>query len=125
MDPTPLNWAAVIAGTIASFALGMLWFSPKMFGKSWAEGSHNLQPPASPPIGAMVIQLIGTFVMALMVGLTETTQSIGAAFAGIAAIALIVAGMDLFSQKTGKATAIDAGFVVAMGILMIAAQALL
>ena len=124
MDPTPLNWTAVIAGTIAAFALGMLWFSPKMFGKAWSEGSHNIQPPAAPPIAAMIIQLIGTFVMALMVGLTETTQSIGAAIAGIFAIALIVAGMDLFSQKTGKATAVDAGFVVAMGALMIAAQAI-
>ena len=36
MDATLLNWPAVIAGTIAAFALGMIWFSPMMFGRAWA-----------------------------------------------------------------------------------------
>ena len=125
MDPTPLNWAAVISGTIAVFVLGMLWFSHAMFGKGWATGSHDIQPPASPPILAMVVQLAGTFTLALVIGLTETTQSIGAAIAAILATALLIAGMDLFSQKTGKATLIDAGYIVAAGVLMIVAHAIL
>ncbi len=122
---TALNWPAVIAGTIAAFALGMVWFSPMLFGKAWSTGSHNIRPPASPPVAAMVVQLIGTFVLALAVGLTETYQAIGAAIAAILAVALIVAGMDLFSQKSGKATLIDASYVVVAGALMILAQGLL
>ena len=47
------------------------------------------------------------------------------AVGAILAIALIVAGMDSFSQKSGKATAIDAGYVVVSGVLMILAQGLL
>jgi hypothetical protein len=31
-----LNWLAVGAGTIGAFLLGMIWFSPLMFGKGWA-----------------------------------------------------------------------------------------
>ncbi len=125
IEVTALNWPAVIAGTIAAFALGMIWFSPMLFGKAWSTGSHNIQPPDSPPVAAMVVQLAGTFALALVIGLTETYQAIGAAITAILATALLVAGMDLFSQKTGKATMIDASYIVVSGVLMIAAQALL
>lgn len=125
MDFALINWAAVVLGTIAAFGLGMLWFSPKMFGKSWAAGSHEIKQPDSPPITAMIIQLLGTVVLALVVGMTETNEAIMTAIGAIMAVALIVAGMDLFSQKSGKATLIDAGYVVAAGALMILAQGLL
>lgn len=125
MDIALMNWAAVIVGTVAAFGLGMLWFSPRMFGKAWAAGSHNIQAPASPPIMAMVIQFTGTAILALVVGITETNQAIMTAIGAILAVALFVAGMDLFSQKSGKATVIDASYVVASGALMILAQGLI
>ncbi len=33
-----VNWLAVIIGFVLSFALGWLWYSPKLFGVKWAEG---------------------------------------------------------------------------------------
>ena len=125
MEPTALNWPAVIAGTIAAFALGSVWFSPMMFGKTWSSGSHNIQPPDSPPMAAMAVQFVGTFAFALAIGLTETYGAIGAAITMILATALLVAGMDLFSQKSGTATLVDAGYIVAAGAIMILAQGLL
>ena len=125
MDAANLNWAAVIAGSIAAFVLGMLWFSPRLFGKGWSEGSHGISPPDSPPVLAMVLTFFGLFLLALVVGMTETAQAIGTAVAAIFAVALTIAGMDLFSQKTGKATLIDAGYIVACGVLMILAQGIL
>lgn len=125
MDIADMNWAAVALGAMAAYALGMLWFSPKMFGKSWAAGSHHIQPPASPPGMAMIIQFIGTVTLAFVVGMTETNEAIMTAIGAILAVALIVAGMDLFSQKSAKATLIDAGYVVAGGALMILSQAAL
>lgn len=125
MDLTLVNWAAVTVGTVAAFGLGMLWFSPRLFGQAWARGSHDLQPPAVPPIAAMLVQFLATFALALVVGLTETTNALATAFTAIFAVALFVAGMDLFSQKSGKATMIDAGYVLASGAVMIFAQALL
>ncbi len=120
-----LNWLAVGAGTIGAFVLGMVWFSPVMFGKGWSTGSHNIQPPQSPPVAAMIIQFLGTFALALVVGLTETTGALLTAIVAILATAFFVAGMDLFSQKTGKATLIDAGYIIAAGVIMIGAQGLL
>jgi len=125
MEPANLNWAAVIAGTVAAFALGMVWFSPRLFGRGWAEGSHGITPPERPPVLAMVLTFAGLVLLALVVGLTETAQAIGTAIAAVLAVAFTVAGLDLFSQKSGKATLIDAGYVVACGVLMIAAQAIL
>ncbi|MEO0383698.1 MAG: DUF1761 domain-containing protein [Pseudomonadota bacterium] len=125
MDISLVNWPAVAVGTVAAFVLGMLWFSPRLFGKASATGSHNIQPPASPPVMAMSIQLVATFLLALVVGMTETIGALVVAIAAILTVALFVAGMDLFSQKSGKATLIDAGYVVASGALMIVAQGIL
>ena len=125
MELANVNWPAVGAGTIGAFGLGMIWFSPILFGKGWSTGSHNIQPPDSPPVAAMVIQFLGTLLLALVVGLTETTGALLTAIAAILATALLIAGMDLFSQKTGKATMIDAGYIIAAGAIMILAQGLL
>ena len=119
-----LNWPAVLLGTVASFALGMVWFG-KLFGTTWAMGSHNLKLPPSPPYAAMLIQLIGTFLMAVLIGATETVHDLPTAVVAILAIAGLQLGGALFSQKTPTAALIDAGFVVAMGVLMIAAQTVL
>ena len=125
MDIALMNWGAVALGTVAAFGLGMIWFSPKMFGKAWSAGSHNIQPPQSPPVAAMVIQFLATLILALVVGITETDEAIFTAIGAIMTVALFVAGMDLFSQKSGKATLIDAGYIVAAGALMILSQGLL
>lgn len=125
MEFSGMNWAAVAAGTLAAYALGMAWFSPALFGKGWATGSHDISLPASPPVAAMVIQFLATLALALVVGMTETSNALFTAVLAILAVALFVAGMDLFSQKSGRATMIDAGYVLAGGILMILAHAVL
>jgi hypothetical protein len=119
-----MNWLAVIVGAALAFGLGMIWFSPVMFGRAWAAGSHGINPPASLPITAMLIQGLGTLALALVVGLADTGGLIGTAILAILAARLLVAGMDLFSQKTGGATLIDAGYIAAMGAIMILAQLL-
>ena len=117
-----MNWLAVIVGAALAFGLGMIWFSPVMFGSAWAAGSHGINPPASLPVTAMLIQGVGTLALALVVGLADTGGLIGTAILAILAASLLVAGMDLFSQKTGGATLIDAGYIAAMGAIMILAQ---
>ena len=125
MEPAVFNWLATAVGAAAAFGLGMIWFSPMMFGKTWSSGSHNIQPPASPPVAAMTVQLAGTVLLAAVVGLTAMSDALGTALAAIGATALLVAGMDLFSQKSTAATLVDAGYIVASGALMIAAQGLI
>ncbi|MDX8348519.1 hypothetical protein SLH49_11020 [Cognatiyoonia sp. IB215446] len=73
----------------------------------------------------MVIQFLGTLVLAIVVGVTATADALFTAILAIVTVALFVAGMDLFSQKTGKATLIDAGYILACGAIMIVAQGVL
>lgn len=120
----PLNWTAVIAGTVVAFGLGMLWFGP-LFGKAWAQGSHGIQPPARPPLAAMAVQLAGTFMLAIVIGLTAQTSALGTALAAIAAATFLHFAGSLFSQKSLSAALIDGSYIVAMGVIMIAAQGLL
>ena len=119
-----LNWTAIFAGTVLAFGLGLLWFGP-IFGRIWALGSHNIQPPQRPPLLAMGLQLTGTFLLALVVGLTEVRGDIWAALAAVAALTCLQAAGGIFSQKSLGASFVEGGFVLAMGFLMIAAQALL
>ena len=122
---TGVNWLAVGLGTVLAFGLGMLWFSPRMFGKGWAQGSHNLQPPATLPLGAMLAQLIGIALMAWIIGVTAVANALATALLIILAIAVLQLAAGLFGQKTRYAALVDAGYVVAMGALMIFAQAIL
>ena len=79
-----VNWLAVIVGTVLSFGLGMVWFG-QIFGKVWAAGSHNLSRPESLPLAAMLAQLTGTFLLALVIGATETIQDLPTAIVAILA----------------------------------------
>ena len=57
---TNISWLAVIVGAVASFLVGWLWYSEKLFGKKWAEGlGLNLGSASEMPALAMILQLLG------------------------------------------------------------------
>jgi hypothetical protein len=121
-----VNWLAVIIGAIIAYALGMLWFSPKMFGAKWALGS-GLDPkgPAKPPTAAIVVQAIGTFLLAWLVGVTAANNALATIIlAGLALIALM-AGGGLFIAKSSHAITAETAYVAAMLVIMIAVQGIL
>ena len=117
-----LNWLAVIVGTVVAFVLGMVWFTPKMFGRAWTAGMNDLQPPASPPILAIIVHLVGTFALALVIGITATQDMLITAILAILAAAILQSASGLFKQNGGKTVTIDAGYTIAMGAIMIIAQ---
>ncbi|MBK7212463.1 MAG: DUF1761 domain-containing protein [Bacteroidales bacterium] len=43
MDPSTVNWLAVIVSTIAFYVIGGLWYSPVLFGKIWMK-EVNMKP---------------------------------------------------------------------------------
>ena len=48
----------------------------------------------------------------------------GTAVLAVLAASILTAGMDLFSQKSAAATLIDAGYIAAMGAIMLLAHAI-
>lgn len=120
-----VDWIAVIAGAVAAFLLGWLWYSPMLFGKRWMEGV-GIEPGAACaiPVAAMVTQLIATFLLAWVVGVTAAQNALMTMILIVATLAFFNISGGLFAKKRKDAIAIEAGFIVAMAVVMIAAQAI-
>ncbi|WP_153797710.1 DUF1761 domain-containing protein [Foetidibacter luteolus] len=40
MDPSSINWLAVLVAGISAFVVGGIWYSPGLFGKAWMKDSN-------------------------------------------------------------------------------------
>lgn len=121
-----INWIAVIVGAIAAYGLGALWYSPKMFGKGWMEGVGLTEGDREKgqPVMAMVAQGVGTFLLAWVIGITETTGAIGLAILIAVMVSVLIKANGLFAQKSMYAIKVESGFVLTMVVIMIIAQAI-
>ena len=123
----PINWLAVIAGTIAFFVVGAIWYS-LLFGKVWQRevGLSNEQLKA----GANMPLIFGLcFVLEFVVVLTlghmfaflhpDTHQKMMLATGFGLAIMTPAVGINyLYQRKSLKLFLIDAGhFVVGMAVV--------
>lgn len=118
-----LSWIAIAAGTIISFLVGWVWYLPQVFGTIWAAGSRvELGSASEMPVFAMVTQLVGLFFLAMVIGLTASMNMLGTAIFSILATATFVASQGGFVQKTTAAIAIDFGYIVISGVIMIGLQ---
>lgn len=126
MEFAELNWIAVVTGAIAAFLFGWLVYSPILFAKVWAEGSNvELTPESKPPLAGMLLQILGLLCLATVVGVTATINALFTAILAILAAAFLVTSNGAFCKKSTAALAVDAGYIVGSGVLMIVAQAVL
>ncbi|QBX99780.1 DUF1761 domain-containing protein [Rhodophyticola sp. CCM32] len=120
--PETLNWLAVIVGTAVAFGAGWLWYGP-LFGRVWASGSGMSEADRdSIPMLAMVLQLAGLFLLALVIGVTATTEALGTALLAILAVAVLLMSAGAFMRKSTAAMLIDGFYAILAGVVMIAAQ---
>jgi len=125
MIPETLNWPAVILGTVVAFGAGWLWYG-KLFTTVWMTGSKLTEADRDPvPVLAMILQLVGLFLLALVIGVTATTDALGTAILAILAASVLIMSGDSFSRKSAAATAIDGGYAILAGALMILCQGIL
>lgn len=125
-QPETLNILAIIIGTIVAFLFGWLIYSPKVFGTKWAEGSGVvIGDAASMPVSAMLLQLIALFLLALVIGVTATTSALATAILAILAAAAFAVSSGAFLRKSTYALAVDGGYILGSGAIMILAQGLL
>jgi Protein of unknown function (DUF1761) len=123
MELAGLNWLAVIVGTVVAFLAGWLWYSPKLFGTGWAEGSKvELGSAQSMPVVAMAAQLAALFLLALVVGITAVHNQLFTAIFAILALAAFSVSGGAFTRKSNYALMVDGGYAVVAGILMIVVQ---
>lgn len=121
-----VNWIAVAIGTVVSFMLGWLWYSPALFGKKWAAGAGvDLGTASNMPAVALVTQLAATFSLAWLIGLAVGRHGFTIDVLIVAMPMLFIVSNGLFAKKSSYAIAVEAGFLVAMGLVMNVVQALL
>jgi hypothetical protein len=120
-----VNWIAVIVGAVLAYLLGWLWYSPKLFGRKWAEGVGLKSAPERLPIAAMTAQAIGTFLLSWVVGVTAANNALLTVILVVATIVALMLAGSLFTLKSSYAMLTEAGFVVAMAVVMIAVQGIL
>mgnify|MGYP001024036130 CR=1 FL=1 len=120
-----VNWLGVIAGTVVSFLAGWLWYSPKLFGTKWAEGSRvQLGNANEMPVGAMIAQVIGLFLMSWLVGVTMANNAVWTAILATLAFAILAYSGSMFSQKTAYARVVDFGYWIVSLVIMVICQSL-
>lgn len=123
METEALNWTAVLVGTVVSFFAGWIYYSVKPIRVTWATGTGiSSEPPEKMPMLAMALQVVGLFLLALVIGITAQSNALITALLAIFAAAAMVMAQDGFSQKSGAATIIDGIYVVLAGALMIVCQ---
>lgn len=118
-----VNWLAVGVGTVLSFLLGWLWYSPWLFATKWMQGV-GAKPDGSGkmPMPPLVVQLIGTFLLAWVVGITAAHNALLTIILIAATIVVLLAANGMFSMKSSYAITTEAGFIAAMVVLMIIVQ---
>ena len=64
-----VNWLAVLVAGIVHFAIGMIWYSPIMFGKLWMElaGVKEMKASAKDMILSLLSSLVVAYVLAQLV----------------------------------------------------------
>jgi hypothetical protein len=116
-----VNWLAVGVGTVLSFLLGWLWYSPKLFGPKWMEGA-GVKADGNMAMPPLVVQLIGTFLLAWVVGITAARNALLTIILVAATIVVLLAANGMFGMRSRYAIAVETGFVAAMVVLMIIVQ---
>lgn len=121
-----ISWLAVGAGAVASFLLGWVWYLPNVFGTKWAHGvGVQLGSAASLPVGALVSQLIGLFLLSWLVGVTAVANALSTLILATAAFTVLAYSGGMFARKSGAARAIEAGYWIASLVVMVICQAVI
>lgn len=132
MDPSQLNYLAVIAAALSTFMIGGLWYSPVLFGKTWMKESGMTEEKIKNANmfkiygGAFVLSFIMAFNLAMFLSdSNDLMWGMTAGFlAGFGWVALGMGVICLFEQKSLKYWLINGGYWTVSFIVMGAILAL-
>jgi hypothetical protein len=128
MDPSALNWFAIVVAALAGFPLGMVWYGP-LFGKGWmAEtGVTEAQARAANPVKrygvVLLLNLIAATSLAMFIGGGDWRFGLFAGFmTGLTFIAVALGVTYLFEFRSVKLWLINSGyqtvFFTVMGLII-------
>lgn len=122
-----LNWLAVLAAAVSTFALGGLWYSPVLFGRAWMSANNlNEADLAKSNMAkifglALLLAVIMAANLAAFLAEPKTTAAWGATagfLAGFGWVALGIATIALFERRSWKYILINGGYMTVSFTLM-------
>jgi hypothetical protein len=118
MDPSALNYMAVVVAALSSFLIGGIWYSPILFAEPWMADSgltkEDLEQgrPVKTFGGAFVLSLLIAVNLAFFLG-ANAGLAWGAGAGALAGFGWVAASMGitfLFERKPLRLFLIDAGY---------------
>ena len=122
-----INYFAVLAAAVSTFILGGLWYSPLLFGKAWMRANKfsdtDVQTFSKARMfgWSIVFSLIMALNLAMFLAAPDTNASWGAtagALAGLGWVAMSIAIVGLFENKSWSYIAINGGYMTVAFTIM-------
>jgi hypothetical protein len=118
-----VSWFGVIAGAVVSFVIGWGWYSPKIFGTKWAQGTGvDWQNASEMSVGAMISQALGLFLMSWFVGVTAVSNALLTVILATVAFGVLAYSGGMFAQQSAFARNVEAGYLAVCLIIMVICQ---
>jgi len=123
----PINYFAVLAAAVSTFVLGGLWYSPLLFGKAWMRANNfsdaDVQTFSKARMfgWSIIFSLVMALNLAMFLAAPDTNASWGAtagALAGLGWVAMSIAIIGLFENKSWGYIAINGGYVTVAFTIM-------
>ncbi|RZA02709.1 MAG: DUF1761 domain-containing protein [Sphingobacteriaceae bacterium] len=120
MDPSLINWPAVLVAALSSFVIGGIWYNPKVFGTAWMKDSNLSQEQIEKSNMAKtfgftaLFSLIASANLAAFLAEPGITTSWGATAGFLAGIWTFgaIATHSIFEQKSWRHIFINGGYSV-------------
>ncbi|MEE9387953.1 MAG: DUF1761 domain-containing protein [Paracoccaceae bacterium] len=115
-----VSWLAVIVGAVVSFIIGGLWYSPKVFGTKWAQGSGLKDwEGGDVPASAMVMNFIGLLLLSWFVSVTAGNDALLTVILATAAFTVLAMSGSMFIRQSAYARNANAGYWIVALVVMI------
>mgnify|MGYP000035220316 CR=1 FL=1 len=121
MPTADINYLAVVAAAVVNMAVGFVWYSLKVFGKTWMKevGLTMKQIGNGPGIGyaiTMIGALLQAYVLAHFVDYASADTAVEGLvtglWLGVGLVATSIAANYIFAQRSRTLWFIDAGYFV-------------
>lgn len=117
------NLVAIISAALLSFAFGMIWYNPKVFGAAWvAEQPHRKMPDDfQKDMGkGMIASLVDALFFATMALLLLVAYKIEGVLILAASVTIGIYTNTIFKGGTTRLFLIDAGYLLCQLIIITA-----
>lgn len=127
MDPSKINYLAIVAATLSTFVLGALWYSPLLFGKAWmrVNGFSESEVAAFSKARMFGWSFVFALVMSLNLAMflaapgTNVVWGMAAgALAGVGWVAMAIAIIGVFENRSWGYIAINGGYMIVAFVIM-------